>query len=83
MTREELIAELAAEGFVIVPAEPTVEMVEAGFRRGMRLVPRHVRETIDNWRPNAGAKHPHEPGLVGALREAIRAGALRHGPSQG
>lgn len=77
MTREELIRELASEGFVVVPAEPTVEMVEAGFRKGMRLVPKYVRETIENWKPHAGAKHPREPGLVPAIREAIKAGAMK------
>jgi hypothetical protein len=77
MTREQIIRELATEGLVIVPAEPTVEMVEAGFRKGMRLVPKYVRETIENWRVHAGTKHPGEPGLVAAIREAVRAGALK------
>lgn len=77
MTRAELIRQLEAEGFVVVPAEPTVEMVEAGFRKGMRLVSKHVRETVELWRPCAGSKHPDEPGLVSAIREAIRAGAIK------
>ena len=77
MTRDQIICELASEGLVIVPVEPTVEMVEAGFRKGMKVVPKYVRETIDNWRPRAGARCPHEPGLVAAIREAIRAGALK------
>jgi hypothetical protein len=69
------INQLAFEGYSVVASEPTIEMVEAGFRKGMRCVPKYVREIIESWAPNAGAKHPHEPGLVSALREAIKAGS--------
>lgn len=77
MTRAELIRQLEAEGFVVVPAEPTVEMVEAGFRGGRRNIAKYFQETIELWRPRAGSKHPHEPGLVSAIREAIKAGAIK------
>lgn len=76
MTRDELIKELYSEGLVVVPFEPTVAMVEAGYAGAFRVVPRYVRELIDNWLPHAGARHPHEPGLVTALREAVKAGAV-------
>ncbi len=77
MTREQIIRELAAEGLVIVPAEPTAEMVEAGFRDGIRIGKKAVADIMAIWGPRAGAMHPHEPGLVSAIREAIRAGALK------
>lgn len=64
---------LLDEGYSVVPTEPTVEMVEAGFAKGMRVVPSYVREVIARWTPHAGARHPNEPGLVSALRAAISA----------
>lgn len=66
---------LLREGYVVVPAEPTIEMVEAGFSRGLRVLPSYLREVISRWAPHAGARHPNEPGLVSALRAAIAAGS--------
>lgn len=66
---------LLREGYVVVPAEPSIEMVEAGFAKGMKVVPSYVREVISHWAPNAGARSPNEPGLVAALRAAIAAGS--------
>lgn len=76
MTRAELIQQLRAEGFAVVPMEPTVEMIEAAFSRGLRVMPSYVRDTVDQWKPNAGARHRQEPGLVSAVRAAIRAGGI-------
>lgn len=67
---------LLREGYAIVPAEPSVEMVEAAFAKGMKVVPSYVREVISRWAPRAGARHPDEPGLVSALRAAIAAGSI-------
>lgn len=65
---------LLREGYAIVPAEPSVEMVEAGFAKGMKVVPSYTREVITRWAPYAGARYANEPGLVSALRAAIAAG---------
>lgn len=66
---------LLLEGYAIVPAEPSIEMVEAGFAKGMKVVPSYVREVISRWAPLAGARHINEPGLVSALRAAIATGS--------
>lgn len=64
----------APEGFALVPLEPTPAMVKAAFK-AVRMTGKYVQECISGWAPNAGKRHPHEPGIVSEIRAAIAEGA--------
>lgn len=62
------------EGYVLVPSEPTVAMVEAAFK-SIQMWNKVARECVKLWAPKAGKRHPHEPGIVAEIRAAIAEGA--------